>query len=87
MARDADEADAPASTVGPAALAEREARVALLAASGLRNREIGARLGLSEKTVEWNLSRVYRKLRLRSRTELAVRFSAGGSPWAAERRK
>jgi DNA-binding NarL/FixJ family response regulator len=36
------------------------------------NREIAAALGLSEKTVEARLSRIYRKLGLRSRTELAL---------------
>jgi DNA-binding CsgD family transcriptional regulator len=45
-------------------------------ALGARNAEIAASVGLSRRTVEWHLSRVYRKLGLRSRTELAVRFSA-----------
>ena len=40
------------------------------AASGLTNREIGARLFLSPKTVELHLGRVYKKLGVRSRTEL-----------------
>jgi DNA-binding NarL/FixJ family response regulator len=45
--------------------------VAELAASGVPNREIAGRLYLSEKTVEAVLTRVYRKLSVRSRTELA----------------
>ncbi len=38
----------------------------------MRNREIAARLFLSDKTVEANLSRSYRKLGVRSRTQLAA---------------
>ena len=38
----------------------------------MRNREIAAKLFLSDKTVEANLSRSYRKLGVRSRTELAA---------------
>ncbi len=59
-------------------LTEAERRVASLAADGLRNREIGAALYISVATVEAHLSRVYRKLGLRSRTELAGRFPRGG---------
>jgi DNA-binding CsgD family transcriptional regulator len=55
------------------ALTPTEARVAELAAEGLRNAEIAARLHVTPKTVEATLSRVYRKLGLRSRTELARR--------------
>lgn len=47
-----------------------ERRTAELAAGGLTNREIAARLLLAEKTVEMQLSRVYRKLGIRSRKEL-----------------
>jgi ATP/maltotriose-dependent transcriptional regulator MalT len=56
-------------------LTEAERRVAALAAHGLRNREIAAELYLSVGTVEAHLSRVYRKLGLRSRAELAGRFA------------
>lgn len=51
-------------------LTASERRVADLAASGLRNRDIAATLFISPKTVEVNLSRVYRKLDIRSRAEL-----------------
>lgn len=54
-----------------AGLAESERRFAELAAKGMTNREIAAALYVSEKTVEANLSRVYRKLGIRSRGELA----------------
>jgi DNA-binding CsgD family transcriptional regulator len=54
-----------------AGLAESERRFADLAAQGMTNREIAAALFVSEKTVEANLSRVYRRLGIRSRSELA----------------
>jgi DNA-binding CsgD family transcriptional regulator len=55
------------------ALTPAESRVAALAGQGLRNTEIAARLHLAPKTVESTLSLVYRKLGVRSRTELARR--------------
>jgi DNA-binding CsgD family transcriptional regulator len=54
-----------------AALTSSERSVAGLAAAGVPNKEIAGRLYLSEKTVEAVLTRVYRKLSVRSRTELA----------------
>jgi DNA-binding CsgD family transcriptional regulator len=55
-------------------LTTAETRVAELAASGLRNTEIAARLFVSVATVEAHLTRVYRKLGVRSRTGLSVRL-------------
>ncbi|OBK93006.1 hypothetical protein A5645_21885 [Mycobacterium asiaticum] len=52
-------------------LTAAEQRVAALAASGLSNKEIAAQLFISAKTVEMNLSRVYRKLGIRSRGGLS----------------
>lgn len=52
-------------------LTPTELRVAELAASGLRNRDVAATLFISPKTVEVNLSRIYRKLGVRSRTQLS----------------
>jgi DNA-binding CsgD family transcriptional regulator len=52
-------------------LTEAELRVALLAADGLTDREICGQLFLSPKTVEFHLGRVYRKMGVRGRTELA----------------
>lgn len=61
------------------ALTPTEERVASLAGEGLRNAEIAARLHVTPKTVETTLSRVYRKLGVRSRTELARRLADGRS--------
>jgi DNA-binding CsgD family transcriptional regulator len=52
-------------------LTPTERRIAELAGAGQRNQEIAARLFVSPKTVEANLSRVYSKLGIRSRAELA----------------
>jgi DNA-binding CsgD family transcriptional regulator len=51
-------------------LTPAEQRVAELAASGMTNRDVAARLFISSKTVEATLARVYRKLGIRSRAEL-----------------
>jgi DNA-binding NarL/FixJ family response regulator len=56
-------------------LTESERRVAELAASGLKNREVAAALFMSPKTVEANLARAYRKLGIRSRAELGARLA------------
>jgi DNA-binding CsgD family transcriptional regulator len=52
-------------------LTPQELQVSLAAADGFTNKEIGARLFLSPKTVEFHLSRAYRKLDVSSRVELA----------------
>jgi DNA-binding CsgD family transcriptional regulator len=57
-------------------LTETEAKIAELAAAGLTNPEIAAAAFVSRKTVEANLSKVYRKLGVRSRVELARRLPA-----------
>jgi DNA-binding NarL/FixJ family response regulator len=53
-----------------AELTASEQRVAELAATGITTREVAAALFISPKTVEANLSRIYRKLDIRSRAEL-----------------
>jgi DNA-binding CsgD family transcriptional regulator len=53
-------------------LTPTEERIAGLVALGHRNDEVAAQLSLSPKTIEWHLSRLYRKLGERSRTELSV---------------
>jgi DNA-binding CsgD family transcriptional regulator len=52
-------------------LSVSESAIAELVGVGMTNREVAAALHLSARTVEWNLSKVYRKLGVRSRTELA----------------
>jgi DNA-binding CsgD family transcriptional regulator len=59
-------------------LTPTEERIALLAVEGLTNREIADRTFLSPKTVEVNLTRVYRKLGVRSRAVLASRLVSRG---------
>ena len=61
-------------------LSAREREVAELVAGGLTNKEVAARLFVSLRTVEASLSKVYAKLGIRSRTELAVRSTAGFTP-------
>jgi DNA-binding CsgD family transcriptional regulator len=57
-------------------LSETERRIVELVVAGRRNRDVAAELSLSPNTVAWNLSKVYRKLGVSSRTELAARVAA-----------
>ena len=59
------------------ALSPREREIADQVATGRTNRQIGEALYLSEKTVETHLSRVFAKLGVRSRAEVAARVAAG----------
>jgi DNA-binding CsgD family transcriptional regulator/tetratricopeptide (TPR) repeat protein len=59
------------------ALTASEARIAGMVREGASNREIATRLFLSVKTVEATLTRIYRKLGVRSRTQLSSRLSPG----------
>jgi DNA-binding CsgD family transcriptional regulator len=56
-------------------LTPQELQIALQVAEGKSNKEVGAALFLSHKTVEFHLSRIYRKLDLSSRAELIRRFA------------
>jgi DNA-binding CsgD family transcriptional regulator len=60
-----------------------EQRVAGLVGEGRTNREVADELFMSVRTVESHLGRVYRKLGLRSRTELA-RLGPAAEPAARE---
>src|SRR4029453_12193906 len=51
-------------------LTSQELQIARLVAEGKTNRDVAAILFVSPKTVEFHLTRVYRKLDIRSRTEL-----------------
>jgi len=57
------------------ALTAREREIAALVAQGQANKQVAAALFLSEKTIEHHLSRVYAKVGVRSRTELAAVFA------------
>ena len=59
-----------ATRQAPATLTPTERQIAQLAADGLTNKGIAARMFVSAKTVEANLSRVYRKLGISARTQL-----------------
>lgn len=59
-------------------LTSTETEVAALAAEGQTNKEVAESLFISPKTVEWTLTNVYRKLQVRSRTELAERLNIPG---------
>jgi DNA-binding NarL/FixJ family response regulator len=57
----------------PSRLTDRELDVLELVTAGLRNKEIGARLGISENTAKFHLRNILEKLHAESRTELATR--------------
>jgi len=70
----ADDVDRlPATELGE--LTPHELELALLVGRGATNKEASAALSISPKTVEAHLHRIYLKLGLRSRTELAHRLS------------
>jgi DNA-binding CsgD family transcriptional regulator len=79
-----DKANIEMSRIGgrapaPAGLTPTEEQVADLVASGLTNREAAHALFLSVSAVESNLRRIYKKLGVRSRTELSRRLSGSSS--------
>ncbi|OBK73209.1 AAA family ATPase [Mycobacterium sp. 1164985.4] len=70
----AEIARAGASSNDSMGLTPSELRVAELAASGMTTKDVATALFISPKTVETNLARIYRKLRIRSRAELGRMF-------------
>jgi DNA-binding CsgD family transcriptional regulator len=65
------------------ALTAREAVIARLARQGLSNSEIGSRLFISDRTVQYHLGKVFAKLAISSRGQLGqvlARDSAGAKP-------
>ena len=67
-------------------LSQAEFRVADAVAGGLTNRQVAASLLISVKTVDFHLQQMYRKLGIRSRTELAVRMTNFDSTVRGDRR-
>ena len=59
-------------------LTAQEAQIVELAEAGLSNPEIGARLFLSSRTVEWHLRNVFNKLGISSRRQLRTAFARPG---------
>jgi len=60
-------------------LTEREREIAVLAASGQSSRVIADRLYLSVRTIDNHLGRIYEKLGVASRAELAAALGRNGS--------
>jgi DNA-binding CsgD family transcriptional regulator len=64
-------------------LTAQEWHIARLAREGLSNPEIGARLFLSPRTVEWHLGKVFTKLGIRNRRDLATALPTPDSELAS----
>ena len=65
-------------------LTDREREVLELVAEGLSNQEIGARLGLAEKTIKHYMTNILGKLQVRSRVEAALLVAREGPPQPRE---
>ena len=61
------------SPAGERRLSRREVEVVALVVEGRSNDEIAARLGISVKTIESHLTRIFERTEVASRTELAAR--------------
>jgi len=60
-------------------LSPREREILELLAAGFPNKQIAARVGLTDGTVRWHLRHVYHKLHVRSRTEATLKFLSAKS--------
>ena len=67
-----DEAEEDSFGLG-SRLASREVDILSMVSGGLRNREIGERLGLTEGTVKWYMQQIYDKLGVRRRPQAVLR--------------
>ena len=70
IGEETDRNDEAAVSVG---LSQREIEILQMVNGGLRNREIGDRLGLTEGTVKWYMQQVYDKLGVRRRPQAVAR--------------
>jgi DNA-binding CsgD family transcriptional regulator len=68
------------TATAPVRLTRQERQVAAVVGRGATNREAAAELFLSVRTIDFHLRNIYRKLGVRSRTELAVHMAAEGGP-------
>lgn len=72
----------------PDQLSERELEVLIAVTDGLRNKEIAARLGISENTVKFHLGNILGKVHAQSRSDLAARAVREGLvPGRADRER
>jgi DNA-binding NarL/FixJ family response regulator len=67
-----------AVALAPPGLTRREQEVAMLAVGGLSSQAIATRLYLSVRTVDTHLARVYQKLGITGRTQLAAAMATSG---------
>lgn len=78
-AADGSSTSASRSDAAPARLTPRQRQVAALVELGLTNAQIGARLGLTERTVRKHVGDLFAALKCDSRTLIAVRWRAAGN--------
>ncbi|MEU6479278.1 helix-turn-helix transcriptional regulator [Streptomyces sp. NPDC047017] len=74
------ESPAPHPLPPAAVLSRREAQVAVLVSEGCTNQQIAVRLQVSPKTVETHLSRIFKKLAITSRAQVAHWVGRGAGP-------
>ncbi|MBX4379008.1 LuxR C-terminal-related transcriptional regulator, partial [Mycobacterium tuberculosis] len=70
-----------ARTGGNSTLTPQESAVATLVAAGRTNAQAAEELFLSVKTVQYHLTRIYSKLGVSGRTELAAHVSRSSEPF------
>jgi DNA-binding CsgD family transcriptional regulator len=75
--------DGADGAAGLSELTAQEMQVALLVTSGASNRDVAARLFISPRTVEYHLYKIFPKLGIVSRTELAHRLATARPSGAA----
>jgi DNA-binding CsgD family transcriptional regulator/tetratricopeptide (TPR) repeat protein len=68
------------AVAAPATLTRQEAQVAAIVGAGATSREASEQLFVSPRTIDFHLQNIYRKLGVRSRTELALRMASERTP-------